>query len=50
MGSMLFAVARRCSPSSAQLDGDYIREKTLEGQQAAAARGGHWRPAEGDRR
>lgn len=34
MGSMLFAVA-------AQLDRDYIREKTLEGQAAAAARGNH---------
>jgi DNA invertase Pin-like site-specific DNA recombinase len=37
MGSMLFAV---CAVA-AQLDRDYIREKTLEGQQAAAARGNH---------
>jgi DNA invertase Pin-like site-specific DNA recombinase len=35
MGSMLFAVL------AAQLDRDYIREKTLEGQRAAAARGNH---------
>jgi DNA invertase Pin-like site-specific DNA recombinase len=37
MGSMLFAVLA----AAAQLDRDYIREKTLEGQQAAAARGNH---------
>ncbi|MGV9838048.1 recombinase family protein [Nocardia niigatensis] len=37
MGSMLFAVLA----VAAQLDCDYIREKTLEGQQAAAARGNH---------
>lgn len=37
MGSMLFAVLA----VAAQLDRDYIREKTLEGQQAAAARGSH---------
>lgn len=37
MGSMLFAV---CAVA-AQLDRDYIREKTLEGQRAAAARGNH---------
>jgi DNA invertase Pin-like site-specific DNA recombinase len=37
MGSMLFAVLA----VAAQLDRDYIREKTLEGQQAAAARGNH---------
>ncbi len=37
MGSMLFAV---CAVA-AQLDRDYIREKTLEGQAAAAARGRH---------
>jgi DNA invertase Pin-like site-specific DNA recombinase len=37
MGSMLFAVLA----VTAQLDRDYIREKTLEGQQAAAARGNH---------
>ena len=37
MGSMLFAVLA----VAAQLDRDYIREKTLEGQQAAAARGRH---------
>ncbi|MBT8163039.1 MULTISPECIES: recombinase family protein [Arthrobacter] len=36
MGSMLFAVLAVAS----QLDRDYIRE-TLEGQQAAAARGNH---------
>jgi len=35
MGNMLFAVLA----VAAQLDRDYIREKTLEGQQAAAARG-----------
>ena len=29
------------SPFAAQLDRDYIREKTLEGQQAAAACGNH---------
>jgi DNA invertase Pin-like site-specific DNA recombinase len=34
MGSILFAVL-------AVLDRNYIREKTLEGQQAAAARGNH---------
>jgi DNA invertase Pin-like site-specific DNA recombinase len=37
MGSMLFAVLA----VAAQLDRDYIRDKTLEGQQAAAARGNH---------
>lgn len=37
MGSMVFAVLA----VAAQLDRDYIREKTLEGQQAAAARGNH---------
>ncbi|MCK9928127.1 recombinase family protein [Frankia sp. Mgl5] len=37
MGSMFFAVLA----VAAQLDRDYIREKTLEGQQAAAARGNH---------
>lgn len=37
MGSMLFAVLA----VAAQLDRDYIREKTLEGQQTAAARGNH---------
>ena len=42
MGSMLFAV---CAVA-AQLDRDYIREKTLEGQRAAAAQGRHGgRPA-----
>jgi len=35
MGSMLFAVLA----VAAQLDRDYIREKTLEGQQAAAGKG-----------
>ncbi|MGI8313169.1 recombinase family protein [Saccharopolyspora hattusasensis] len=39
MGSMLFAVLA----VAAQLDRDYIREKTLEGQQAPA-RGNHGRP------
>ena len=37
MGAMLFAV---CAVA-AQLDRDYIRDKTLEGQKAAAARGNH---------
>ena len=37
IGSMLFAVLA----VAAQLDRDYIREKTLEGQQAAAAKGNH---------
>lgn len=37
LGAMLFAVLA----VSAQLDRDYIRDKTLEGQQAAAARGHH---------
>ncbi len=37
MGSMLFAVLA----VAAQLDRDYIREKTLEGQAAAAAKGHH---------
>ena len=37
MGSLLFAVLAVAS----QLDRDYIREKTLEGQAAAAARGNH---------
>lgn len=37
MGSMLFAILA----VTAQLDRDYIREKTLEGQRAAAARGRH---------
>ena len=37
IGSMLFAVLA----VAAQLDRDYIREKTLEGQAAAAAKGNH---------
>ncbi|MGW1376918.1 recombinase family protein [Streptomyces sp. NPDC002446] len=37
MGAMLFAVLA----ASAQIDRNYIREKTLEGQQAAAAKGNH---------
>ncbi|GAB2994162.1 recombinase family protein [Amycolatopsis acidiphila] len=37
VGSMLFAVLAVAT----HLDRDYIREKTLEGQQAAAARGNH---------
>jgi DNA invertase Pin-like site-specific DNA recombinase len=37
MGAMLFAVLA----VAAQLDREYIREKTLEGQQAAAAKGNH---------
>lgn len=37
MGSMLFAVLA----VAAQLDREYIRERTLEGQAAAAARGRH---------
>ncbi len=37
MGAILFAVLA----VAAQLDRDYIREKTLEGQQAAAAKGNH---------
>ncbi|WP_328808762.1 recombinase family protein [Nonomuraea montanisoli] len=37
LGAMLFAVLA----VSAQLDRDYIRDKTLEGQHAAAARGHH---------
>ena len=37
MGSMLFGVC----VVAAQLDRDYIREKTLEGQRAAAAQGRH---------
>ena len=37
MGSMLFAVLA----VAAQLDREYIREKTLEGQQAAAAKGNY---------
>jgi DNA invertase Pin-like site-specific DNA recombinase len=37
MGSMLFAVC----VVAAQLDRDYIRDKTIEGQRAAAARGNH---------
>lgn len=37
MGSMLFAVLA----VGAELDRNYIREKTLEGQQAAAAKGNH---------
>lgn len=37
LGAMLFAVLA----VAAQLDRDYIREKTLEGQQAAAAKGNH---------
>jgi DNA invertase Pin-like site-specific DNA recombinase len=37
MGAMLFAVLA----VAAQLDRDYIRDKTLEGQQAAAAKGRH---------
>lgn len=35
--ALLFAVLAR----NAQLDRNYIREKTLEGQQAAAAKGNH---------
>jgi DNA invertase Pin-like site-specific DNA recombinase len=37
MGAMLFAVLA----VAAQLDREYIREKTLEGQQAAAAKGNY---------
>ncbi|MEU5994920.1 recombinase family protein [Spirillospora sp. NPDC047418] len=37
LGAMLFAVLA----VSAQLDRDYIRDKTLEGQQADAAKGNH---------
>ena len=37
MGSLLFAVLA----VAVQLDRDYIREKTLEGQQTAAAKGNH---------
>lgn len=37
LGAMLFAVLA----VAAHLDRDYIRDKTLEGQQAAAARGNH---------
>ena len=37
MGAMFFAVLA----VAAQLDRDYIREKTLEGQQTAAAKGNH---------
>lgn len=37
VGSMLFAVLA----NAAQLDRNYIREKTLEGQQIAAAKGNH---------
>ncbi|WP_460307738.1 recombinase family protein [Actinocorallia aurea] len=37
LGAMLFAVLA----VAAQLDRDYIRDKTLEGQQTAAARGRH---------
>jgi len=37
MGAMLFAVVA----VGAELDRNYIREKTLEGQQAAAAKGNH---------
>jgi DNA invertase Pin-like site-specific DNA recombinase len=37
MGAMLFAVLA----VAAQLDRDYIRDKALEGQRAAAARGNH---------
>ncbi|MFI9824562.1 recombinase family protein [Streptomyces sp. NPDC052013] len=37
MGAMFFAVMA----AAAQIERDYIREKTLEGQQAAAARGNH---------
>lgn len=37
MGAMLFAVLA----VAAQLDRNYIRDKTLEGQQAAAAKGNH---------
>jgi DNA invertase Pin-like site-specific DNA recombinase len=37
MGSMLFVVLA----VAAQFDRDHIREKTLEGRQAAAARGNH---------
>jgi len=35
MGAMLFAVLA----VAAQIDREYIREKTLKGQQAAAAKG-----------
>ena len=37
LGSMLFAVLA----VAAQRDRDYIRQKTLEGQRAAAAKGNH---------
>lgn len=37
MGAMFFAVLA----ASAQIGRNYIREKTLEGQQAAAAKGNH---------
>jgi DNA invertase Pin-like site-specific DNA recombinase len=37
LGAMLFAVLA----VAAQLDRDYIRDKTLEGQQIAAAKGNH---------
>ncbi|WP_050993789.1 recombinase family protein [Streptomyces violaceusniger] len=37
MGAMFFAVLA----VGAQLDRNYIREKTLEGQQTAAAKGNH---------
>jgi hypothetical protein len=37
MGSMLFAVLA----VAAQLDRNYVREKTLEGQGTAAAKGNH---------
>ena len=46
MGSMPFAVLA----VAAQLDRDYIREKTLEGQKAAAARGNHGSRPKVDRR
>jgi DNA invertase Pin-like site-specific DNA recombinase len=42
MGSIVFTVLA----VAAQLDRDYIREKTLEGQQAAAASGNHGRRPE----
>ncbi|WP_207931126.1 recombinase family protein [Streptomyces sp. 8K308] len=37
MGAMFFAVLA----AAAQIERNYIREKTLEGQQAAAAKGNH---------
>ncbi|MFI8483975.1 recombinase family protein [Streptomyces rubrogriseus] len=46
MGAMFFAVLT----VAAQLDRNYIREKTLEGRQAAAAKGNPRRTAQGHRR